>query len=152
MIDNITITILLILLAWWNGKIITWQQAKAAGKYVKAKRYSKQWHSIGKWWRIVLALYFVGYLNRNEYIELFTTFTWGNFFYLFGNGLWVLNLSYTIYDLIINLTMRAFNPNIKLSYIDDKNFNAFTLKYLGKKGTWIFRIILIVINILIFAL
>ena len=48
--------------------------------------------------------------------------------------------------------MRAFNPNIKLSYIDDKNFNAFTLKYLGKKGTWIFRIILIVINILIFAL
>lgn len=159
MIGQITISVLLILLALWNGKVIIWCQAKV--KFIKTnevkyavlyRKYSRQWHSIGLIWRAVLGVYFLIYACWGLYIELFDQFSWHVLFIILANYLWFLNLSYTVYDILINLCMRAFNPEVSIWHIDNKGFNGWMLKRLGFNGTWIFRGVLILINSLIIIL
>ena len=152
MINNITITILLILLAFWNGKVITWYLARMQGKIELAKKYSKQWHRLGLYWRIVLAIYFIGYQNYDLIISLFTDFQWCNLIDLAANTAWFFNLAYTGYDIIINLCMKILNPEHSVFYIDYKGFNKWIIDKLTKKGIWVFRLILILTNILIIFL
>jgi len=149
LINNISVTVLLLLLALWNGKVITWYLARMQGKIELAKKYSKQWHKIGVYWRIVLAIYFIGYQNYDLIIGLCTGFQWSNLISLAADTAWFINLAYTGYDLLINACMRALNPKHSLFYIDYKGFNKWMVDKLTVKGIWIFRGVLILINILI---
>ena len=124
---------LICLIAVWNAFVIIWKLEN---------KYSKTWHFLGLLWRIGAGI-LIAWLMIFP-IEFM--FTWLLFIFW---GLAFINVSWTFYDLIINSIWCKYGNLHSVWYIDDKGINAKLLKIFGKKGTWIFRVVLILINILI---
>ena len=128
--------LLICLIAAWNAFVIIWKLEN---------KYSKTWHLFGLIWRIGVGISIAWLMVFPiEFI-----FTWQMFAFW---ALAFINVSWTFYDFLINLFWCKYGNLHTIWYVDDKGINAKFLKLLSKKGTWIFRVILIVINILIIAI
>jgi hypothetical protein len=122
--------------AIWNIFTILWKLLN---------KYSKTWHFWGLVIRFELAVLIVWLmLFPPEYY-----FTWQLFFFW---ALVFINVSWSYYDFIINWIWCKYGDLHTIWYIDDKGINAFFLKHLKRNGTWIFRGLLIIANILILVL
>ena len=128
--------LLICLIAACNAFVIIWKLEN---------KYSKTWHLFGLIWRIGVGISIAWLMVFPiEFI-----FTWQMFAFW---ALAFINVSWTFYDFLINAIWKKFGNLHSIWYVDDKGINAKFLKLFGKKGTWIFRVILIVINILIIAI
>lgn len=134
------ILFIILVLASWNAYIILWGLERFDAK--KRKRYSTIWHKIGWVIRFMIACLILWLMIGN--IEF--TFNWKLFF------IWLLafiNTAWTLYDLTINIIRKLEANQCSVTYIDNKGFNGFCLKYLGFYYTWIFRGVLVLINLII---
>ena len=128
--------LLICLFAAFNAFVIIWKLENT---------YSKTWHFLGLLLRVAIGISILWLMIGN--IEF--SFTWKLFAFW---ALAFINVSWTFYDFLINAIWKKFGNLHSIWYVDDKGINAKFLKLFGKKGTWIFRVILIVINILIIAI
>lgn len=137
------ILFIVLILASWNAYIILWGTAKNLPElYNKRKRWSKIWHKTGWVIRFMIACLILWLMIGNiEFI-----FSWKLF------AIWLLafiNVSWILYDLTINVIRKLEANQCSVTYIDNKGFNGFCLKYLGFYYTWIFRGVLVLINLII---
>ena len=148
-IINIQICLLILALGITNG-FINLHAVDCKNDPIKCRKYSKIWH---KWMAtmkaqgafimlsmIVLPMFF-------KYTQLIIPYDWKVIAFWFL--LWF-NFSWTIYDLSINWVRWHYEKTGGgIWRVDDNPINAFIKKYLGVKGIWILRLILIIINIII---
>jgi hypothetical protein len=142
---------LICLFAVWNIFVILWKLTN---------KFSKTWHL----WGTILS---VGIGIAILWLMLFNpefTFTWKMFWF------WLLvfiNNRGCIYDLIINIIWKKYGDLPSIFYIDNKGLNKILMNTIGRliklfkkndsfvmlrikrKGLWILRSVLIIINILI---
>ncbi len=136
---NLIFTYILLIIctfAAWNSFCIIW---KLEGTH------SKTWHSIGWVIRLELALLILALMYFNPDFH----FTWKLFAFW---GLAFLNTAWILYDFIINLFWTLFGKLNDVWHVDPKKLNGWLLKKIGKKSIWIFRGVLILINIIILAI
>lgn len=130
----------------WNGYIVLWGVHKNIPNYnERRRRWSKIWHAIGFWLKIqiiAVAVHAV-YLLQPELLE--------NYLFISAWFLFAFNLSWTVYDLTINVIRYIATGHPPLLYIDDKGINAKMIDLLSERGVWIFRAIIIIINVVLFA-
>jgi len=129
----IYLTLSITLFAIFNGIVISW-----AHSFKRQRKYlSHVWHIIG---RIV-----IGLVAGWEWYNLESKDT--VMAILFAAT--VFNLSWTVWDLVINLVRKSIGKeNIDILHVDSKGINSIVLKVISPTWFWILRAILIIINII----
>lgn len=133
MISLVYISIFIVLFAVFNALVILWQQ----NTMKKRIYWSKMWHILG---RII-----IGAVVLWEWYNIDDTGDWPAWVVFF---LTVGNLSWTIWDLVINAFRKTNGTKIEYLHID-QGFNNTVLKvcFNNKNLFWGIRFSLIVINI-----
>ncbi len=137
LIFSIAISIIFVL-GIANGFLNLWSVDYSTTE--KRAFYSNVWHKL--YWLLKIQICVIIILLMTCKFEFY--FSWSLFIFW---GLTAFNFSWTIYDLLINVIRLHYENVNYLLYIDKKGTNKLFLKYLGLYGTWIFRFIIIGINI-----
>ena len=121
----------IILLAVYNGLFISWQQ----NTNNLADKWSKYWHFLGR--VLILSIAFEIIFLHHFYLG----------FGLIAGILTLFNLSWTIWNLVINITRKLCGADIPLLHIGNGGFNGWLKKRLGVLMVWIIGICFIILNI-----
>lgn len=122
----------LLFFGWWNAYVVIWGTTAELKLRWNA---NKIWHRIAVICKLYLTLLAIHFSPENWPIILFTAF----------------NLSWTVYDLIINF-FRHHYQGLPILHIDSMPTNSNISKYLGKTGFWAVKFILLTINIILFLI
>ncbi len=127
-------TIFTFLFAAFNALVISWAHFKGEQR----KTISKFWHATG---RLILGfvLFILWKLQGNDLL---------NIIFLFS----VFNLSWTIWDLLINALRKVNGEDIVLFHTDTKGINKYIMKVFFNNAFlfWLLRIVLLILNAAIF--
>jgi len=123
--------ITIFLLSIFNGLVISWQQNTSG----LAAKWSKYWHLLGRVLILSIVLDCIFYWTIYQHI-----------------GFWayclsIFNLSWTIWNFMINLTRKLCGSDISLFHIGNGGFDGWIKENIGIKAVWIIGLALILINI-----
>lgn len=130
---EIVLIVLLFMIAIWNAYVILW---KTERNRIKAKKYSKIWHGIGLFVRVII--YALPFLY---YQDIIWAIKWTLVFISIGG---------IMYDFTINAIRYIYNGKPDIFYVDNKGWNSFFLKFLSPAWYWILRGLFVVVTIIFF--
>jgi len=117
----------------WNGLSILWQQNIDG----KEELWSKRWHLVGRLCILAIVIDLLLFQNIISNIGLFK--------YLFI----VFNLSWTVYNFIINIVRKWGGTPISIFHIGSGGFDGALRKYLSVAQIWVLGLVLILISFIL---
>lgn len=124
------------LLGIYNGFFIAWAQ-KIKNKELK---WSKYWHVLGRF--IILFIMIDSYIFEPVINSI------GLLTYCFI----CLNLSWTIFNLNVNIIRKICGTKIGLFHLSENGVDALIVKKIGLRNVWLSGLALIIINIILILL
>jgi hypothetical protein len=123
--------ITIFLLGIYNGLFIAWKQNSGSLEL----KISKLWHLLG---RVIILFLFLDIYLKDVYFGL-------GWVFLFC----VFNLSWTVYNLTINLVRRYFGAGIPIFHIGNGGFDGWLKSIMPVQVIWGIGLLLIIANIIL---
>lgn len=130
MFITVNILAIIFLFAIWNAYVVVWG---THGQPTERQQANKIWHGIALFTKVYIIALAI-YTSPENWLII---------------GLTGFNLSWTIYDLTINI-VRAKWQGLPILHVDMMPVNSTIARAITKTGFWALKFLLIAINIILF--